>query len=44
MSERYQDFVGKLPVSCAPWHLDPRDLQFVELRTLVQEWVAQNPP
>jgi hypothetical protein len=44
MAERYQAFVTELPRLCAPFHLDPNDLQFVELRTLVEEWVDQNKP
>jgi hypothetical protein len=44
MAERYEAFQAELPSSCSSWHLEPHDLQFVELRTLVQEWVLQNPP
>lgn len=44
MTERYRTFEAELPGICAPLHLDPNDLQFVELRTLVEEWVDQNRP
>jgi hypothetical protein len=44
MNERYRAFLVELPGVCAPLHLDPHDLQFVELRTLVEEWVDQNKP
>lgn len=44
MAERYRTFVAELPGICTPLHLDPDDLQFVELRTLVEEWVDQNRP
>jgi hypothetical protein len=44
IAERYAAFQQALPVSCANWHLDPRDLQFLEVRTLAQEWVGENPP
>ncbi|HYR07134.1 MAG TPA: hypothetical protein VEQ60_05185 [Longimicrobium sp.] len=42
--DRYSAFQADLPGICAPLHLDPDDLQFVELRTLVEEWVDQNRP
>ena len=42
--DRYRAFQADLPGICAPLHLDPDDLQFVELRTLVEEWVDQNRP
>jgi hypothetical protein len=44
MRERYETFQADLPASCTLWHLDPDDLQFVEFRTLIQEWVIENPP
>lgn len=44
MAERYRQFLAELPNVCAPLHLDPDDLQFVEFRTLVEEWVEQNRP
>lgn len=44
IAERYKNFLAELPKMCAPFHLDPNDLQFVELRTLVEEWVDQNTP
>jgi len=44
MAERYRAFLAELPALCAPLHLDPDDLQFVELRTLVEEWVEENRP
>lgn len=42
--DRYRSFQTDLPGICAPLHLDPDDLQFVELRTLIEEWVDQNRP
>lgn len=44
MADRYRAFLTDLPRISAPFHLDPDDLQFVELRTLVEEWVDQNQP
>lgn len=44
MADRYTAFVADLPGVCGPLHLEPDDLQFVELRTLVEEWVDQNRP
>lgn len=44
VAERYAAFQDALPVSCANWHLDARELQFLEVRTLAQEWVGENPP
>ncbi|HEU4559282.1 MAG TPA: hypothetical protein VFS20_15605 [Longimicrobium sp.] len=44
MADRYRAFLADLPRISAPFHLDPDDLQFVELRTLVEEWVDQNKP
>jgi hypothetical protein len=42
--DRYRAFQADLPGICTPLHLDPDDLQFVELRTLIEEWVDQNRP
>ncbi|HEX8831059.1 MAG TPA: hypothetical protein VF705_07845, partial [Longimicrobium sp.] len=44
MAERCRSFVSDLPRICAPLHLDPDELQFVELRTLAEEWIDQNKP
>jgi hypothetical protein len=44
MAERYAAFQAQLPASCSSWQLQPTELQFVELRALVQEWVIENPP
>lgn len=44
MAERYVAFQEALPITCANWHLDVRELQFLEVRTLAQEWVGENPP
>lgn len=44
MCERYAIFQAELPALCRRVHLDADDLRFVELRTLVEEWVEQNPP
>jgi hypothetical protein len=44
MAERYAAFQEALPVLSASWQLDARDLQFLEIRTLAQEWVGENPP
>jgi hypothetical protein len=43
MKERYAAFAAQLPIQCAGVHLEPHALGFLELRTLVQEWLAQNP-
>lgn len=42
--ERYRAFLADLPAICTPLHLDADAPQFVELRTLVEEWVDQNRP
>ncbi|HEX9936189.1 MAG TPA: hypothetical protein VGB15_03680 [Longimicrobium sp.] len=44
MADRYRAFLTDLPRISSPFHLDADDLQFVELRTLVEEWVDQNQP
>lgn len=36
---RYQEFGSELPALCDRLHLEMEALQFVELRTIVQEWV-----
>jgi hypothetical protein len=43
MRERYAVFTANLPVQCAGIHLEPNALGFLELRTLVQEWLNENP-
>jgi hypothetical protein len=43
MKERYAGFVAQLPVQCAGVHLEPDALGFLELRTLVQEWLERHP-
>ncbi|HEX2079359.1 MAG TPA: hypothetical protein VHG08_16660 [Longimicrobium sp.] len=43
MKERYALFVSQLPLQCAGVHLEPHALGFLELRTMVQEWLNQNP-
>lgn len=43
MRERYATFAAQLPVQCAGVHLEPDALGFLELRTLVQEWLRENP-
>lgn len=43
MKERYARFVAQLPIQCAGLHLDPDALGFLELRTMIQEWLNQNP-
>lgn len=43
MSERYAAFMDQLPVQCAGFHLEPDKLSFVELRTLIEEWLDENP-
>jgi hypothetical protein len=40
---RYAKFVSDLPLLCAPLHLDPDNLLFVEARTMIEEWVDDNP-
>ena len=44
MFDRFCSFLRDLPTVCARCRLDPWDLQFVELRTLVEEWVEENQP
>lgn len=43
MKERYATFAAQLPVQCAGVHLEPEALGFLELRTLIEEWLDQNP-
>jgi hypothetical protein len=43
MKERYAAFAAQLPVQCAGVHLEPDALGFLELRTLVEEWLELNP-
>lgn len=44
MVARFQAFQASLPEMCRRFGLDEDDLQFVELRTLAEEWVDQNRP
>ncbi|MFL5381902.1 MAG: hypothetical protein ACJ8GN_05250 [Longimicrobiaceae bacterium] len=41
--ERYSAFQAELPALCRRLGLAPGELQFVELRTLMEEWIANNP-
>ena len=42
VSDRYARFQRELPTLCDRLRLDPDELQFVEIRTLIEEWVDQN--
>ncbi|HET7462783.1 MAG TPA: hypothetical protein VFJ82_16125, partial [Longimicrobium sp.] len=44
IAERYRAFSAELPRICRALYLDPDDLQYVELRTLIEEWVDLNRP
>jgi hypothetical protein len=44
VADRYRAFLTELSQISERFHLDSDDLQFVELRTLVEEWVDQNKP
>jgi hypothetical protein len=44
MIARYDQFLTALPVMSERVHIEPSELQFVELRTLAEEWVDLNPP
>jgi hypothetical protein len=41
--ERYSAFQAELPVLCREMGVAPGELQFVELRTLIEEWIADHP-
>jgi len=41
--ERYEAFLSDLPTFCHTLQATPAELQFVELRTIMQEWTARNP-
>lgn len=41
--ERYSAFQTQLSVACRDLGIAPGELQFVELRTLMEEWIADNP-
>ena len=41
--ERYDLFQGDLGRECHRLHVDPGELQFVELRAIIHEWLARNP-
>ncbi|HEY0036036.1 MAG TPA: hypothetical protein VGB66_05075 [Longimicrobium sp.] len=43
MSRRYETFADDLAEVCAELQLEIHDLQFVELRTLAEEWVDKFP-
>jgi len=43
MKERFAEFKRDLPVQCAGVHLEEDALGFLELRTLVEEWLDQHP-
>jgi hypothetical protein len=40
---RYAKFFDDLPDLCGPLHLDPGNLMFLEIRTLIEEWTEDNP-
>ena len=41
--KRYRQFRRELPVFCQRLHVRPAELQFVELRSLVEEWIVGHP-
>jgi hypothetical protein len=43
MRKRYERFQLELPAICEDIGLEPANLLFGELRTIVQEWTAENP-
>jgi hypothetical protein len=43
MANRYVQFRVDLPKICRAASLDPKDLSFLDYRTLVDEWIGANP-
>jgi hypothetical protein len=43
INARYQEFRSELPRICQKLHVEPAELQFVELRSLIEEWVFNHP-
>lgn len=43
MTNRYIQFRMELPAICREASLEPRDLAFLDYRTLVEEWIHENP-
>jgi hypothetical protein len=43
ITERFAQFRKELPGVCRTLHVKPKELQFVELRTLIEEWVTRHP-
>jgi hypothetical protein len=43
INERFTQFRKELPGICRPLHVKPRELQFVETRSLVEEWLTSHP-
>ncbi len=41
--KRYRLFRRELPILCQRLYIRPAELQFVELRSLVEEWIANHP-
>lgn len=41
--ERYRRFREELPASCGKLHVRPSEMQFIELRCMVQLWLDRNP-
>jgi hypothetical protein len=41
--KRYRLFRGELPALCQRLHIRPAELQFVELRSLIEEWIVNHP-
>jgi hypothetical protein len=40
---RYSQFRAELPTLCHGLHVRPTEIQFVEMRTLIQEWLDTHP-
>jgi hypothetical protein len=43
INARYLQFRKELPGICRALHVKPKELQFVELRSLIEEWITSHP-
>jgi hypothetical protein len=43
ITERFTQFRKELPGVCRNLHVKPKELQFVEMRSLIEEWVTLHP-
>jgi hypothetical protein len=43
LCERHAQFRAALPSLCEPLHVKPAELQFVELKSLIFEWLGEHP-